>query len=122
LALALVELCSLACRVLVTHHYQPARQYWEVDMGIEVGTAMLISSAIGAATAFGSAAMAPKPPKMAALPPSKVPQVSKQADKETANMIKSAKLRSGPATPNTLLTGSQGVADEELNLGGTRLI
>lgn len=93
-------------------------------MGIEVGTAMLISSAIGAATAFGSAAMAPKPktPNMGALPPSKVPQVSKQADKETANMIKSAKLRSGAATPNTLLTGSQGVADEELNLGGTRLI
>lgn len=93
-------------------------------MGIEVGTAMLISSALAGATTLASTAMAPKPkmPNMGALPPSKVPQVSKQADKETANMIKSAKLRSGPATPNTLLTGSQGVADEELNLGGTRLV
>ena len=64
----------------------------------------------------------PKMPGMGALPKSDVPQVSKQADKETANMIKSAKLRSGAATPNTLLTGSQGVADEELNLGGSRLV
>jgi len=64
----------------------------------------------------------PKMPSMGALPESKVSQVSKQADKETANMIKSSKLRSGPATPNTLLTGSQGVADEELNLGGSRLV
>ena len=64
----------------------------------------------------------PKPPSMAALPESKVSQVSKQADKETANAITYAKKRSGVATPNTLLTGSQGVADEELNLGGTRLI
>ena len=64
----------------------------------------------------------PKMPSMGALPASKVDQVSKQADKETANMIKSSKLRSGPATPNTLLTGSQGVADEELNLGGSRLV
>ena len=86
--------------------------------------AMIASALIGATTTIASTAMAPKPktPNMGALPPSKVPQVSKQADKETANMIKSAKLRSGAATPNTLLTGSQGVADEELNLGGTRLI
>ena len=90
-------------------------------MGVDVGTAMLISSAIGAATAFGTTAMAPKPPKMAALPKSKVQQVSKQADKETANMVKSAKLRSGAATPPTLLTGSQGVGDENLNLGGSLL-
>ena len=48
----------------------------------------------------------PKMPSMGALPKSNVEQVSKQADKETANMIKSSKLRSGPATPNTLLTGS----------------
>tara|TARA_R110002020_G_scaffold216853_1_gene424664 strand:+ start:348 stop:620 length:273 start_codon:yes stop_codon:yes gene_type:complete len=64
----------------------------------------------------------PKMPSMGALPKSNVGQVSKQADKETANMIKSSKLRSGAATPNTLLTGSQGVADEELNLGGSRLV
>lgn len=93
-------------------------------MGIEVGTAMLISSAIAAGTTLASTAMAPKPkmPNMAAVPKSKAPQVSKEADKETANAIKSAKQRSGVATPNTLLTGSQGIADEELNLGGTRLI
>ncbi len=91
-------------------------------MGIEVGTAMLISSAIGAATAFGSAAMAPKPKMPGPMPKSTVPQVSKEADKQTANAIKSAKQRSGVATPNTLLTGSQGIADEELNLGGSRLI
>jgi len=91
-------------------------------MGVEVGTAMLISSAIGAATAFGTAAMAPKPQMPGPLPQSKVQQVSKEADKQTANAIKSAKQRSGVATPNTLLTGSQGIADEELNLGGSRLI
>tara|TARA_B100000029_G_scaffold212377_2_gene210363 strand:- start:2122 stop:2403 length:282 start_codon:yes stop_codon:yes gene_type:complete len=92
-------------------------------MGVEVGTAMLISSAIGAATSFATAAMAPKPkmPSMGSLPQSKVQQVSKQADKETANMVKSAKLRSGAATPPTLLTGSQGVGDENLNLGGSLL-
>ena len=86
--------------------------------------ALIASALIVATTTIASTAMAPKPktPNLVALPPSKVPQVSKQADKETANMIKSAKLRSGAATPNTLLTGSQGVADEELNLGGTRLI
>ena len=86
--------------------------------------AMIASALIGATTTIASTAMAPKPqaPSMSTIPKSAAPQVSKQADKETANMIKSAKLRSGPATPNTLLTGSQGVADEELNLGGSRLI
>ena len=64
----------------------------------------------------------PKMPSMGALPKSTVPQVSKEADKQTANAIKSAKQRSGVAAPNTLLTGSQGIADEELNLGGSRLI
>ena len=89
------------------------------------GTAVMAGAAVvGTGLSVYQAATAPKPkmPSMGALPQSKVDQVSKQADKETANMIKSAKLRSGPATPNTLLTGSQGVADEELNLGGTRLI
>jgi len=91
-------------------------------MGVDPGTAMLIASVVSAGASIGTAAMAPKPPKMAALPQSKVPQVSKEADKQTANAIKSAKQRSGVATPNTLLTGSQGIADEELNLGGSRLI
>ena len=95
-------------------------------MGIEVGTAMLISSAIAAGTTLASTAMAPKPKAPAsmptAVPQSTVPQASKEADKQTANAIKSAKQRRGVATPNTLLTGSQGVADEELNLGGSRLI
>jgi hypothetical protein len=84
--------------------------------------AMIASAIIGAGTAFGTAAMAPKPQMPGPLPQSKVPQVSKVADKQTANAIKSAKQRSGVATPNTLLTGSQGIADEELNLGGSRLI
>jgi hypothetical protein len=61
-------------------------------------------------------------PNLPALPESKVAQESKQADKATANAIKSAKKRSGVAVPNTLLTGSQGVGDEELNLGGSRLV
>ena len=75
-----------------------------------------------AATASQLAAPTPKiPSSMGAVPKSKVQQVSKQADKETANMVKSAKLRSGAATPPTLLTGSQGVGDENLNLGGSLL-
>ena len=86
--------------------------------------AMIASAIIGAGTTIASTAMAPKPraPSMSSVPQSKVPQVSKEADKQTANAIKSAKQRSGVATPNTLLTGSQGIADEELNLGGSRLI
>ncbi len=85
--------------------------------------AMIASAIIGAGTSFATTAMAPKPqtPSMGAVPQSKVQQVSKQADKETANMVKSAKLRSGAATPPTLLTGSQGVGDENLNLGGSLL-
>jgi len=86
------------------------------------GTAMIIASVIGGATTLASTAMAPKP-KMPSTPPkSKVPQELKKADKDTANMVKTAKLRSGPSTPNTLLTGSMGVADEELNLQTTRLV
>ena len=85
--------------------------------------AMIMSSVIGAGASMASASMSPKPqtPSMGAVPQSKVQQVSKQADKETANMVKSAKLRSGAATPPTLLTGSQGVGDENLNLGGSLL-
>tara|TARA_R110000751_G_scaffold53587_4_gene115961 strand:+ start:3009 stop:3281 length:273 start_codon:yes stop_codon:yes gene_type:complete len=64
----------------------------------------------------------PKPPAMPAMPVSKVEAARKDANKDTANAIKSAKQRSGIATPNTLLTGSTGVGDEELNLGGNRLV
>ena len=88
--------------------------------------AMIVASVIGAGTTIATTAMAPKPKAPAsmptAVPKSTVPQASKEADKQTANAIKSAKQRTGVATPNTLLTGSQGVADEELNLGGSRLI
>ena len=91
-------------------------------MAVATSTAIIAASVIGAATAFGTAAMAPKPQMPGPLPQSKVPQVSKEADKQTANAIKAAKQRSGVAAPNTLLTGSQGIADEELNLGGSRLI
>lgn len=94
-------------------------------MAVATGTAIIVASAIAAGTTLAATSMAPKPQgpaSMAPLPQSKVLQASKQADKETANAIKSAKKRSGVATPNTLLTGSQGVADEELNLGGSRLI
>jgi hypothetical protein len=90
------------------------------------GTAVMAGVAVaGLGLSVYQTATAPGPPdapSMAALPESKVSQVSKEADKQTANAIKSAKQRSGVATPNTLLTGSQGVADEELNLGGSRLI
>ena len=88
------------------------------------GTGVMAAMAVvGTGLSVAQAAKGgPKMPSMGALPKSNVEQVSKQADKETANMIKSSKLRSGPATPNTLLTGSQGVADEELNLGGSRLV
>ena len=87
------------------------------------GTAVIAGAAgVGTGLSIYQAATAPGPPKMAELPQSKVPQVSKEADKQTANAIKSAKQRSGVATPNTLLSGSQGIADEELNLGGSRLI
>lgn len=94
-------------------------------MAVATSTAIIAASVIAAGTTLAATSMAPKPQSpqaMAALPKSEVAQVSKQADKETANAITSAKKRSGVATPNTLLTGSQGVADEELNLGGSRLI
>jgi len=67
-------------------------------------------------------AQAMNPPKQPALPPMpKVEQASKDANKATADKIKSAKARSGVATPNTLLTGSTGIGDEDLNLGGSIL-
>lgn len=56
------------------------------------------------------------------LPQSQANQASKLADKSTADTIKSAKKRSGVATPNTLLTGSQGIIDEDLNLGQSGLV
>ena len=90
------------------------------------GTAVLAGAAVASVgvAAYSAATRpgAPEMPSMAALPQSTVPQASKEAAKQTANAVKSAKKRSGVAVPNTLLTGSQGVADEELNLGGSRLI
>ena len=86
-----------------------------------IAGAAVFSAGLGAYQAF-TAPSAPSAPEFAALPESKVAQESKVADKQTANAMKSAKKRSGVAVPNTLLTGSQGVGDEELNLGGSRLV
>jgi hypothetical protein len=86
------------------------------------GTGVMAAMAVvGTGIQLATAMNPPKPPAMPAMPVSKVEQASKDADKSTANAIKAAKKRSGVATPNTLLTGSTGVGDEELNLGGSIL-
>ena len=87
-------------------------------MAVSVGTAMIISSVIGAA----SMAMAPKPraPTMPPLPSMEhVKQSEKLADKSVADRIKATRSKMGSvATPKTLLAGTAGVEDEALNLGG----
>ena len=66
-------------------------------------------------------------PEMPELPPlpeiqeEKLAQAEKRASSETASAIKSARKRSGVATPPTLLTGAGGIEDPELNLGGQKL-
>ena len=93
-------------------------------MCVSVGTAMLISSAITAGATLGSAAMAPSAPKMPQLPSAEpIKQAEKAADQSVANRIKATKSKMGSvATPRTMLSGTMGVGDEELNLGGTRLV
>ncbi len=87
------------------------------------GTGVMAAMAVvGTGIQLATAMNPPKMPDLGPLPESKVEQASKDADKSTANAIKAAKKRSGVATPNTLLTGATGVGDEELNLGGTRLV
>mgnify|MGYP003627741682 CR=1 FL=1 len=87
-------------------------------MCVSVGTAMIISSVIGAA----SMAMAPKPssPSMPPLPSMEpVKQAQKRADSSVADRIKATRSKMGNvATPKTMLAGTMGVEDETLNLGG----
>ena len=91
-------------------------------MPISTGTAIVISSVIGAATALAM----PKPksggqaPMMPALPPAEpIKQAEKAADKSVADRIKATRSKMGSvATPQTMLSGTMGVEDEELNLGG----
>ena len=59
-------------------------------------------------------------PKMPALPGQEpIKQAQKSADASVANRIKATKSKMGSvATPRTMLSGTMGVGDEELNLGG----
>jgi len=93
-------------------------------MCASVATAMIISSVIAGGAAMASASMAPKPPSMPALPsPEPIAQAQKTADATVANRIKATKSKMGSvATPRTMLSGTMGVGDEELNLGGKRLV
>ena len=93
-------------------------------MCVSVGTAMIISSVVAAGATVASASMAPSAPSMPALPDQgPVEQAQKQADASVANRIKATKSKMGSvATPRTMLSGTMGVADEELNLGGKRLV
>ena len=86
------------------------------------GTGVLAAMAVvGTGIQLAQAMNPPKQPALPPMPVSKVEQASKDANKATADKIKSAKARSGVATPNTLLTGSTGIGDEDLNLGGSIL-
>lgn len=93
-------------------------------MCVSVGTAILISSVVAAGATVASASMAPGPPKMPALPGQEpVKQAQKAADQSVANRIKATKSKMGSvATPKTMLSGTMGVGDEELNLGGKSLL
>lgn len=89
--------------------------------------AMIIASVIGAGATVASASMAPSPPSPQSMPalPSQAPveQAQKTADASVANRIKATKSKMGSvATPRTMLSGTMGIGDEELNLGGKRLV
>jgi len=93
--------------------------------GFEI--AMISAAVVGTGTAVYSATQTPdfgslEQPQLPEQPKSEVQQVSKEADKQTANAIRSARMRKGIPQPNTLLTGPSGIADETLNLGGSRLV
>jgi hypothetical protein len=93
-------------------------------MAVATGTAIVIASALTAGTTLAAASMAPKPPSMPALPGQEpVKQAQKAADQSVANRIKATKSKMGSvATPKTMLSGTMGVGDEELNLGGKSLL
>ena len=90
-------------------------------------------AAIAFAVAGGfilSSMMAPKPqqmqqqPQTSAFEEASIQRARKAADTSSSSAIKIAQTqarKSGPQASQTLLTGSGGVEDEELNLGGNLL-
>ena len=88
---------------------------WAMVAAATVTTGVTVAQA-----AQGGPAM-PELPPLPEIQEEKLAQAEKRADADTASAIKSAKKRSGVATPQTLLTGASGVSDEELNLGGQAL-
>ncbi len=84
------------------------------------GTAMIISSVIGGVSSMASASMAPSAPSMPPMPDQgPIKQAEKAADASVANRIKATRSKMGNvATPKTMLSGTMGVEDESLNLGG----
>ena len=113
---------SLGPRALAISLYQPAKHYWEVKAMCISATTALILGAASIGTAAISASMAPKPPKPpdnSAFLNQQTVQAKKAADTSSTAAIKAAKKASGPATPNTLLSG--GVGDDELNQGSNLL-
>tara|TARA_R110001599_G_scaffold8027_1_gene38587 strand:+ start:91 stop:369 length:279 start_codon:yes stop_codon:yes gene_type:complete len=86
--------------------------------------AMIISSVIAGGASMATASMAPSAPSMPAMPSQEpIKQAEKSADASVANRIKATKSKMGSvATPRTMLSGTMGVGDEELNLGGKSLV
>jgi len=86
-------------------------------MPVSTGTAIIISSVIGAATASMNKPRSTSMPPLPSMEP--VKQTEKLADKSVSDRIKATKSAMGTvATPKTLLAGTTGVEDEALNLGG----
>ena len=86
-------------------------------MPVSTGTAIIISSVIGAATASMNKPRSTSMPPLPSMEP--VKQTEKLADKSVADRIKATRSKMGSvATPKTLLAGTTGVEDEALNLGG----
>jgi len=88
------------------------------------GTGVIAAMAVVSTTmAVVQAAQGPpsRPQQMMPPLPSQEPikQAEKAADRSVADRIKATRSKMGSvATPQTMLSGTMGVGDEELNLGG----
>ena len=86
------------------------------------GTGVMAAMAvIGTGVQIAQATKSPSgPTSMPAMPsPEPIKQAEKAADSTVADRIKATRSKMGSvATPKTMLSGTMGVEDESLNLGG----
>ena len=85
------------------------------------GTGIMVAmSVISTGISLAQAISPPKAPSMGPLPSMEpVKQSEKLADRSVPDRIKATKSAMGTvATPKTLLSGTMGIEDEVLNLGG----